>query len=629
MSRPRSARGRASSAAPIEDYALLGDCETAALVSRGGSIDWLCWPRFDSGACCAALLGGPQNGRWLLAPAESAKTIRRRYRPDTLILETEFTTARAAVTVIDFMPKRDRGSHVVRLVVGQRGQMLMCSELVLRFDYGLLVPWVVRLEDGRRSFVAGPDRVVLSTAVPLSGEDLSTVGEFRVRAGETVSFVLSYTPSYQPLPKPIDPIAALSATERFWRSWIAQSSDAGEYTGAVRRSLITMKALTYRPSGGILAAATTSLPERLRGERNWDYRYCWLRDATFALQAMMNSGLYTEAQEWREWLLRAVAGDPGAMQIMYGIAGERLLPEWEIPWLDGYEHSRPVRIGNAASQQLQLDVYGELMDVLHQGRHGKLAATDAGWQLQCALLAHLERIWHRPDRGMWEVRSKPQHFTYSKVMTWVAFDRSIRSAEQFGLDAPLRRWRSLRHRIHQEVCRRGFNRRLQSFVRAFGTRDLDASLLLLPLVGFLPARDPRVRGTVEAIERQLLRHDFVTRYDPMVAHDGLAGREGAFLPCSFWLADNWVLLGRHDEARALFERLLTLRNDLGLLSEEYDTRSRRLVGNFPQCLSHIALVNTAHNLTRDTGPARQRAVSDHAMGSRSRVRASAAADQRG
>jgi GH15 family glucan-1,4-alpha-glucosidase len=618
MSPPQRRRRRrqASSAAPIEDYAVLGDCETAALVSRAGSIDWLCWPRFDSGACCAALLGGPQNGRWLLAPADSRTTIRRRYRPDTLILETEFSTARAAVTVIDFMPKRDRGSHVVRLVVGQRGQMHMCTELTLRFDYGLLVPWVQRLPDGRRSFVAGPDRVLLSTAVSLSGEDLSTVGEFRVRAGETVSFVLSYTSSYQPLPAPIDPIAALGATERFWRSWIAQCYDAGEYTDVVRRSLITMKALTYRPTGGILAAATTSLPEKIRGERNWDYRYCWLRDATFSLQAMMNSGFYTEAQQWREWLLRAVAGDAAEMQIMYGIAGERLLPEWEVPWLDGYERSRPVRIGNAASQQLQLDVYGEIMDVLHQGRHGKLAPTDAGWQLQCSLLAHLERIWNRPDRGMWEVRSKPQHFTYSKVMTWVAFDRSIRSAEQFGLGAPLRRWRRLRRRIHDAVCRRGFNRRLDSFVRAFGSHDLDASLLLLPLVGFLPPDDPRMRGTVAAIERQLLKDGFVKRYDPRIAGDGLRGSEGAFLPCSFWLADNWVMLGRRDDARRLFEQLLALRNDVGLLSEEYDPRARRLVGNFPQCLSHIALVNTAHNLTRDTGPAHQRAAGNPGMRSR-------------
>jgi GH15 family glucan-1,4-alpha-glucosidase len=620
MSQPRPARGHASKSLPIEDYALLGDCETAALVSRSGSIDWLCWPRFDSGACCAALLGGAQNGRWLLAPADPVTRIRRRYRDDTLVLETEFTTAGAAVTVVDFMALRDQGSHVVRLVLGQQGDMVMSMELVLRFDYGLLVPWVTRLRDGRRSYVAGPDRVILSTPVSLRGEDMKTVGQFRVRAGQTLSFVLSYTPSHQPLPAPLDPIAALRATQRFWRSWIAQSSDAAEYTAAVRRSLITLKALTYRPSGGILAAATTSLPEEIGGERNWDYRYCWLRDATFTLQAMMNSGLHAEAQQWGRWLVRAVAGDAAQMQIMYGIAGERLLPEWEIPWLEGYEGSRPVRIGNAASQQLQLDVYGELMDVLHQARHGKLAARDAGWQLQCALLSHLETIWNRPDCGMWEVRSKPQHFTYSKVMCWVAFDRSIRSAEAFGLRAPLRRWRSVRRRIFQEVCTHGFNRKLNSFVRAFGSRDLDASLLLLPLVGFLPPRDARVRGTVTAIERHLLQDGFVRRYDPRIVSDGLHGSEGTFLACSFWLADNWVLLGRRDDARLLFERLLTLRNDLGLLSEEYDPRARRLVGNFPQCLSHIALINTAHNLTRDSGPAQQRAATDRGRRSGARLR---------
>ena len=595
----------------IEDYALLGDCETAALVSRAGSIDWLCWPRFDRGACCAALLGGTENGRWSLAPANSAPTIRRRYRPDTLILETEFTTARAAVTIIDFMPMRDRGSHVVRLVVGQRGQMLMRCELILRFDYGLRVPWVTRLRDGRQSFVAGPDRVLLKATVPLRGEDLKTVGEFRVRAGQTISFVLSYSSSNQALPAAIDPLTALRSTERFWRRWVAQCSDAGEYTDAVRRSLITLKALTYRPTGGTLAAATTSLPEQIGGERNWDYRYCWLRDATFTLQAMMNSGLYAEAQEWREWLLRAVAGDPEHMQIMYGIAGERLLPEWQIRWLRGYEHSRPVRIGNAASGQLQLDVYGEIMDVLHQGRQGKLATSDAGWRLQSALLGYLERIWNRPDHGIWEVRGEPQQFTYSKVMAWVAFDRAIRSAEQYGLDAPLRRWRSLRRRIHADVCRRGFNRRIGAFVRAYGSEHLDASVLRLPLVGFLPARDPRVRSTTEAIERQLTVDGLVKRYDSRTGGDGLHPGEGAFLACSFWLADNWILLGRRDDARRLFERLLALRNDVGLLSEEYDPYAGRLVGNFPQSFAHIALVNTAHSLTRVRGPAKQRTSRRH------------------
>jgi GH15 family glucan-1,4-alpha-glucosidase len=593
-------------ASRIEDYAFVGDCETAALISRGGSIDWLCWPRFDSGACCAALLGGPENGRWLIAPAGSA-AITRRYRPDTLILETEFTTDKGAVTLIDFMPMRGRDSHVIRLVVGRSGRVAMRTELVLRFDYGLLVPWVTRLRDGRRSFVAGPDRVILSSEVPLRGEDLKTVGEFQVRAGQTIRFVLSYCSSYLSLPARRDADAALSATARFWRRWIGQSSAAGEYGEAVRRSLITLKALNYRPSGGIVAAPTTSLPEKIGGVRNWDYRYCWLRDATFTLQAMMNSGHYGAAREWREWLLRAVAGDPDRMQIMYGIAGERLLPEWQIPWLRGYEHSAPVRIGNAASGQFQLDVYGEIMDVLHQGRQGKLAANDAGWQLQLALMAHLERVWNRPDRGMWEMRGKAQHFTHSKVMAWVAFDRAIRSAEQFGLPAPLRRWRTLRRRMHQEVCRHGFNRTVGTFVSSYGSKNLDASLLLLPLVGFLRAEDPRMRATIEAIERRLTQDGYVKRYDTRVVRDGLPPGEGVFLPCSFWLADNLVLLNRREEARRLFERLLALRNDVGLLSEEYDPRAARLLGNFPQSFSHIALVNTAHNLTHPRGPARQRA----------------------
>jgi GH15 family glucan-1,4-alpha-glucosidase len=484
----------------------------------------------------------------------------------------------------------------------------MLTELVLRFDYGLLVPWVTRLTDGRRSFVAGPDRVILSSQVPLRGEGLKTVGEFPVRAGQTVSFILSYGSSYLPVPARVDAAAALAATARFWRRWIAQSSDAGEYDQAVRRSLITLKALNYRPSGGIVAAPTTSLPEQIRGVRNWDYRYCWLRDATFTLQAMMNSGHHGAARQWREWLLRAVAGDPDRMQIMYGITGERLLPEWQIPWLPGYERSAPVRIGNAASGQFQLDVYGEIMDVLHQGRQCKLAANDAGWQLQLALMARLEDVWNRPDSGMWEVRGKAQHFTYSKVMAWVAFDRVIRSAEQFGLPAPLRRWRTLRRRIHKDVCRHGFNRTVGTFVSAYGSKDLDASLLLLPLVGFLRPQDPRMRATVEAIARQLTEDGLVKRYDTRVVSDGLPPGEGVFLPCSFWLADNLVLLERRAEAQRLFERLLALRNDVGLLSEEYDPRAARLLGNFPQSFSHIALINTAHNLTHDRGPARQRAA---------------------
>ena len=606
--RARTAGRRPATHPRIEDYALIGDCETAALVSRSGSIDWLCWPRFDSGACCAALLGGPLNGRWLLSPASEFTTVRR-YRRDTLVLETEFTTAEGTATLIDFMPMRARDSHVIRMVVGQSGRIAMHMELVLRFDYGLLVPWATRLEDGRHSYVAGPDRVILSSPVPLRGENLKTVGDFRVRAGETIGFVLSYCSSYTSLAATVSPAAALRATTRFWRQWIGQSADAGEYSEAVRRSLITLKALTYRPTGGIAAAATTSLPERIGGMRNWDYRYCWLRDATFTLQAMMNSGLYSEAQQWREWLLRAVAGDADRMQIMYGLAGERLVPEWQLAWLGGYEHSCPVRVGNAASEQLQLDIYGEIMDVLHQSRRCKLAGKVAGWQLQLALVGHLERIWGQPDHGIWEVRGEPEHFTYSKVMAWVALDRAVRSAEQFALPAPLRRWRSLRRRIHAQVCRRGFNRRLGSFVRAYGSKHLDASLLLLPVVGFLRPTDARVRGTVGAIERQLMQDGLVMRYDTRRSRDGLPPGEGVFLPCSFWLADNWVLLGRRDDAQRLFERLLSLRNDVGLLSEEYDPHAGRLLGNFPQCFSHISLINTAHNLTRVTGPARQRATS--------------------
>ena len=592
--------------ARIEDYALLGDCETAALVSRRGSIDWLCWPRFDSGACCAALLGGPENGCWALAPADPAATVKRRYRPDTLILETEFTTAHGTVALIDFMPMRDRGSHVIRIVLGKRGRVAMRTELILRFDYGVLIPWVTRLADGRLSFVAGPHRVVLSTPVALRGEDLTTVGEFRVTAGQSLAFVLSYTDACEPVPRPVGPTAALRATTRFWRHWVGRSSDAGQYGEAVRRSLITLKALTFRPSGGILAAATTSLPERIGGERNWDYRYCWLRDATFTLQAMMNTAHYAEAEAWRSWLLRAAAGDPDKLQILYSVTGERLQPEWQLPWLPGYERSAPVRIGNAASEQLQLDVYGELMEVLHQARCSRLAGNEAGWALQLALMEHLERIWKEPDRGIWEIRGAPRHFTHSKVMAWVAVDRVIRSAEQFRLDGPLRRWRSLRRRMHRDICRRGFNRRLGAFVRSYGSRDVDASTLLLPLVGFLPSSDPRVRGTVALIERRLLRDGLVRRYESR-AGDGLRGGEGAFLACSFWLADNYVLLGRRADARRLFERLLALRNDVGLLSEEYDTAQRRFLGNFPQSLSHIALVNTALNLMRRTGPAQQRA----------------------
>ena len=586
---------------------MLGDCQSAALVSRDGSIDWLCWPRFDSGACFAALLGGPEHGRWLLTAADASVRIKRRYRDDTLILETDLETAQGTATVIDFMPLQDEGSSVIRLVVGRRGQVLMRTELIVRFDYGSLVPWVTRLEDGTLSAVAGPDAVILRTPVPLRGENLKTMGEFTVAAHETIPFVLCYHSSHRAGPAAIDAKRALAKTARLWREWSVRCPGAEKYSDVVRRSLITLKALTYRPTGGLVAAATTSLPEQIGGVRNWDYRYCWLRDATFALQALMNGGYYEEARTWRDWLLRAVAGDPSQMQIMYGIAGERRLTEWELPWLPGYQDSKPVRIGNAASEQLQLDVYGEVMDSLHQGRHGKLAHSAAGWALQRTLLEHLESIWNKPDRGMWEVRGEPQHFTYSKVMTWVAVDRAIKSAEHFKLEGSLDRWKAWRVRIHDEVCRNGFDSGLGAFVQSYGSKKLDASVLLIPLVGFLPPRDPRVRSTVEAIERHLTLDGFVLRYDTSATSDGLPLGEGAFLACSFWLADNLVLLNRRRDARRLFERLISLRNDVGLLSEEYDPRGKRFVGNFPQAFSHVALVNTAHNLTRDHGPAKQRA----------------------
>ena len=592
----------------IEDYALIGDCETAALVARDGSIDWLCWPRFDSGACFAALLGSEENGRWLIAPADPSPRVTRRYRNGSLILETEFETPEGAVTLIDFMPLRGVASDLVRLAVGRRGQVMMRTELVLRFDYGSAVPWVTRLEDGTGlRAVAGPDMVVLRTPAPLRGENLKTVGEFTISAGEVVSFVLTYGPSHLPLPEPLDPQTALDDTVAFWADWSSHCRHAGGWRDAVLRSHITLKALTYAPTGGIVAAPTTSLPERIGGPRNWDYRFCWLRDATFTLISLMDAGYYEEAKAWRDWLLRAVAGSPSQIQIMYGLSGERRLSEWEVPWLAGYEGSRPVRIGNAAQTQRQLDVFGEVMDALHQARRGGLDTTEAGWALQRALVQHLETIWSEPDEGIWEVRGGRRHFTHSKVMAWVALDRAIRGIEEFGLSGPLERWRALRSRIHEEVCRQGFDPDLGSFVQSYGSRHLDASLLLLPLVGFLPPDDPRVRGTVAAIEQRLLVEDtFVLRYDTEETLDGLPPGEGAFLACSFWLADNLLLQGREAQARALFERLLALRNDVGLLAEEYDPVARRQVGNFPQAFSHIALANTARNLTLPSKPAEQR-----------------------
>jgi GH15 family glucan-1,4-alpha-glucosidase len=590
----------------IEDYALLGDCETSALVARDGSVDWLCWPRFDSGACFAALLGGPENGRWIIAPSEAKARTTRRYRGNTLILETEIETAEGDVTLIEFMPPRGNGSDLVRVIIGKRGKVAMRTELIIRFDYGTSIPWVTRHEDRTLCAVSGPDMVVLRTPVSLRGEGRKTVGEFTVSAGDTVPFVLTYGASHLEPPFRIDPMVALADTEAFWRDWSSQFQGAGEWSEPVLRSLITLKALSYRPTGGIVAAATTSLPEQLGGPRNWDYRFCWIRDATFTLLALMNAGYYEEAKAWRAWLVRAVAGDPSQVQIMYGLAGERRLTEWEVPWLAGYEGAKPVRIGNAAAEQMQLDMYGEVMDALHHARKGKLAADEAGWTLQQELLKHLETIWAKPDQGIWEVRGGPKQFTYSKVMAWVAFDRGIKGVEQFGLKGPVDKWRAIRAQIHEEVCREGFNPEIGAFVQSYGSKELDASVLLIPLVGFLPPNDPRVRSTVEAIERHLMADGFVRRYDPGASNDGLPGSEGAFLACSFWLADNLVLLGRRDDARRLFQRLLALRNDVGLLSEEYDPRTKRLVGNFPQAFSHITLVNSAYNLSRQHKPAEQR-----------------------
>jgi GH15 family glucan-1,4-alpha-glucosidase len=597
--------------ARIEDYALIGDCHSAALVDRSGSIDWLCWPRFDSEACFAALLGGPEYGRWLIAPRDKA-AITRRYRPDTLILETCFETDDGAALLVDFMPHRKDHSEIVRLVVGTRGKLAMHTELILRFGYGAIVPWVTRLENGALRAIAGPDMAVLRTPVHVKGEDLTTVGEFTIGRGETIPFVLTYSRSHRPLPEMLDPTAALAATETFWKEWSAKCRPAGEWSDAVRRSMITLKALTYEPTGGIVAAPTTSLPEQLGGERNWDYRYCWLRDATLTLLGAMNAGYYEEADAWREWLLRAVAGSPNQLQIMYGIGGERRLAEWVADWLPGYANSKPVRIGNAAHTQLQLDVFGEIMDTYHQARRGGLTSNNSGWAVQLAFLDHLREIWGEPDQGIWEMRGPAQHFTYSKVMAWVAFDRAIKSAETFGLEGPLDEWRRLRDEICDQVCERAFNAKRNSFMQAYGSDQLDANLLLMPCVGFLPVSDPRIAGTIAAVENHLLRDGLVMRYSTDEVEDALPPGEGVFLACSFWLVDVYMLQERFDDAEALFRRLVGLCNDVGLLSEEYDPAGKRLVGNFPQAFSHLALVNSAYNLTRERKPVHQRAHDEHA-----------------
>ncbi|HUI21216.1 MAG TPA: glycoside hydrolase family 15 protein [Methylocella sp.] len=590
----------------IEDYALLGDCQTAALVGRDLSVDWLCFPRFDSPACFANLVGTKENGRWLITPDDPGATVTRNYRGRTMILDTTIRTAEGVAVVTDFMPTNVHGSHLVRLVRGISGNVKLHTELIIRFDYGSVVPWVRRCDDGSLQAVAGPDRLVLRTPIRLRAKGRTHVGEFVAAAGETLDFTLSYGISYDEVPKAIDPYRALEQTERGWTTWSQSAEAAGRWSEAVFRSLLTLRALIFQPSGGIVAAPTASLPEQLGGSRNWDYRFCWLRDATFTLFALMNAGYAGEAMRWRGWLIRALAGEPALVQVLYGLGGEREIPERILPWLSGYGGAKPVRTGNAAAEQLQLDIYGEVLDAFYQSRKRRLVKDAADWMLQIELLKHLEKIWELPDEGIWEVRGPRRHFTYSKVMAWVAFDRAVRSIEEFGFVGPLDHWRHLRQRIHDDVCANGFDPEQGAFTQCYGGKELDASLLLMALVGFLAPDDNRLRGTVDAIERRLMVDGFVRRYDTQTAKDGLSGGEGAFLACSFWLVDNLVLLGRLEDASALFERLLALRNDLGLLSEEYDVGAKRLVGNFPQAFSHIALINSAYNLAHAAKPAEQR-----------------------
>ena len=592
----------------IEDYAMIGDCHSAALVGRDGSIDWLCWPRFDSAACFAALLGTSENGRWLIAPVSASPNVSRRYLADTLILETEFQTETGTATLVDFMPATDGEADLVRIVFGRSGEVKFHTELVIRFGYGAIVPWVTRAEDNTINAIAGPERIMLHTPAALYGEDLKTVGEFTVSAGQSVPFVLSYGPSFESPAAPIDPFKALETTTRFWRQWTGRCPDVGPWTGAVKRSLITLKALTYAPTGGIVAAVTTSLPERLGSSRNWDYRFCWLRDATFTLLAFMHLGYYDEAYKWRDWLIRAIAGSPRQVQIMYGVGGEHWLPELVIPWLAGYENSSPVRIGNAAAQQLQIDVFGEVADAIFQALKAGMKRSKRDHATRSVVFEHLATAWREPDEGIWEVRGEPQHFVHSKVMAWVAFDRAAND-EQAEADSR-QRWREIANEIHAEICERGFDSELNSFVQAYGSKRLDASLLRMSPVGFLPPDEPRMRGTLRAIEDKLLIDDeFVLRYEADNPADGLPQGEGAFLACSFWLVDNYILQGRYAEARHLFERLLARCNDVGLLAEEFDPLTGRMLGNLPQAYSHVGIINCALNLSRQKGPAEERAQS--------------------
>ncbi len=587
----------------IEDYAFLSDTETGALVSREGSVDWLCFPRFDSSACFAALVGNEKNGCWRLCPKEKINKTRRRYRGNTLVLETEMETKTGAVRLIDFMPPRGQYPDMVRLVEGLEGSVRMQMELIIRFEYGEIVPWVRKAHGGLEA-IAGPDGLILRTPVETRGKNLTTVADFTVNKSDRIPFVLSWFASHLEPPRAIHPEHALRDTENYWGDWARQCRRVGPDHDAVVRSLITLKGLTYAPTGGIVAAATTSLPEQIGGVRNWDYRFCWLRDATYTLIALMRAGYREEAKAWREWLLRAVAGSPAQMQIMYGVRGERRLDEYELPWLAGYEASKPVRVGNAASNQFQLDVYGEVLAAMHQAHLSGIETTEADWALQAELMKFLESNWNQADNGIWEVRGRRKHFTHSNMMAWVAFDRAVKLVENCGCAAAehVERWQKIRDQIHCEVCERGYNSKKKAFTQFFGSDALDASLLMMPLVGFLPADDSRVRQTIEAIERELMEDGFVLRYRPEQEHvDGLPGNEGVFLPCSFWLVDCLHLLGRASDARKLFDRLLGVRNDLGLLSEEYDPRAKRMLGNFPQAFSHVALVNSAGILNREPG----------------------------
>ena len=593
----------------LEDYAMLRDGQTAALVGRDGSIDWLCWPRFDSAACFARILGDENNGRWSIAPVDGAATCRRLYRDNTLILESHYETGEGAAVVIDFLPATRPACHLVRIVRGLRGTVRFRSELIIRPNYGVAIPWIKRTEDGDLHAVVGPDGLVLRSPVAFEPEGDKHCAAFAVAAGESWDFVLSYHLSFQPCPEPVVASKTLDETEALWRTWTGKFDKVGRYSSQILRSLITLRALIYEPSGAIVAAPTTSLPEEIGGARNWDYRYCWLRDATLTLLALMNGGYVNEAKRWRRWLLRTIGGDPSHIQIMYGIGGEQRIPEFEITRLPGYEGSAPVRIGNAAAGQLQIDIYGELLDALYHARKRGLATDDDDWSVQIELLKHLATVWDQKDEGIWEVRGEPKHFTYSKVMAWVAFDRAIRTVEEFGLRGPVAEWRKLRQTIHDQVCARGWNEKVGAFTQSYGSDKLDASILLISLTGFLPPGDPRLRRTVEAVERVLMKDGFVQRYITD-EDDGLKGGEGAFIACSFWLVDNLVMIGRRDDARALFERLLSISTDLGLISEEYDVGRRRLIGNFPQAFSHIAMINSAFNLEHEDAPAKERSGHD-------------------